>query len=76
MNLRHLRDRNERVKRERERARDKDKQRERLKREIAKKKERKEERQRDEILYVWLVASLTSSSTTRLYRGRAPRKSV
>ena len=25
---------------------------------------------------VWLVGFLTSSSTTRLYRGRAPRQSV
>ena len=27
-------------------------------------------------LFVWLVGFLTSSSTTRLYRGRAPRQSV
>ena len=30
----------------------------------------------DEDLFVWLVGFLTSSSTTRLYRGRAPRQSV
>ena len=29
-----------------------------------------------EILFVWLVGFLTSSSTTRLYRGRALRQSV
>ena len=27
-------------------------------------------------LFGWLVGFLTSSSTTRLYRGRAPRQSV
>ena len=27
-------------------------------------------------LFVWLVVFLTSSSTTRLYRGRAPRQSI
>ena len=27
-------------------------------------------------LFVWLVGFLTSSSTARLYRGRAPRQSV
>ena len=27
-------------------------------------------------LFVWLVGFLTSSSTSRLYRGRAPRQSV
>ena len=28
------------------------------------------------VLVGWLVGFLTSSSTTRLYRGRAPRQSV
>ena len=36
----------------------------------------KEQRERERDLFVCLVGFLTYSSTTRLYRGRAPRQSV
>ena len=48
-------------------------------RERKRKRERERERKREsqrETERVWLVGFLTSSSTTRLYRGQAPRQSV
>ena len=38
------------------------------------KEEKEEEKERER--KIWLVGFLTSSSATRLYRGRAPRQSV
>ena len=53
---------------ERERQRETERERER-----EREKERERERERE---FGWLVGFLTSSSTTRLYRGRVPRQSV
>ena len=46
------------------------------KRETEREREIKKEREEEEDLVGWLVGFLKSSSTTRLYRGRAPRQSV
>ena len=61
--------------RERERETHTERQRER-ERERVKIRERKREREREleGIVFVCLFGFLTSSSTTRLYRGRAPRQ--
>ena len=64
------------VKRERERRKDREKEREGRERERKRERERENQRYSVSNDFVCLVGFLTSSSTTRLYRGLGPKTDV